>query len=464
MSIIAGFVVPHAPILVSEVGKGEEHKVQKTVDSYLQVAKDIASIKPDTIIISSPHAECYSDYFSFCGKDKGHATLTNFQAPQCHFDVDYDTELTSEIAHLASSQEFPAGTLGGNDSTDFTMDHGSMVPLYFINQFYKAYKLVRVGISGLSYSQHYQLGLLIQKAIEKLGRRAVYVASGDLSHCQKKDGPYGYKEVGPKYDQSIMNTLKSADFKGLLEYDPELVDEAEVCGHSSFAIMAGALDQRDLEVKVLSHEDTFGIGYGIVKYYVRGIDEKRNLVDQYKTDLVKKIEAKHRKADPFAALAIKAVNYYVTNQKPMPLDENIEKELLNQKAGVFVSIHEEQRLRGCIGTIMPTKANVALEIISNSASASSFDSRFDPIKSKELPYIDISVDVLSPFEKISSKEMLNPKKYGVFVKKDNSQGILLPDLEGVDTVDEQISIAKRKAGIPQKEAVELYRFTTTRHV
>jgi AmmeMemoRadiSam system protein A/AmmeMemoRadiSam system protein B len=464
MSIIAGFVVPHAPILVKEVGKGEENKVIKTVESYKAVAKDIAKLKPDTIIISSPHAEAYSDYFSIAGTKTGYGSLANFNAPEVMINVNYDTELTDLIEKLSQEISFPAGKLGENSRTDFSSDHGSLVPLYFINQEYKNYRLVRLGLSGLSIAEHYRMGMIIQKAVEALGRNAVYVASGDLSHCQNKDGPYGFKPCGPQYDKMIMDTLEKADFRGLLNYDPDFLDEAEVCGHDSFAIMAGAFDRKAVETKVLSHENTFGIGYGVVEYFVKGDDVNRNFYDQYLDDRKELMEKKSKKADIFASLARRAINYYILNNKPLPLDASIPLELLNQKAGAFVSIHEDQRLRGCIGTIQPIYPNLAEEIIHNACEASTRDPRFDPILPKELPYLDISVDVLSPFEAISSKKELDPKKYGVIVMNSGREGLLLPDLEGVDTVDQQIKIAKRKAGIGDDEEVKLFRFTSRRHV
>ena len=134
-----------------------------------------------------------------------------------------------------------------------------------------------------------------------------------------------------------------------------------------------------------------------------------------------------------------------------------------QRAGAFVSVHKYGRLRGCIGTILPACRNVAEEIISNAVSASVRDPRFEPITADELKYLDINVDVLGEPEKISSKDQLDVKRYGVIVTRGAKRGLLLPDLEGVDTVDQQISIAKRKAGIPEDAAVQLERFEVVRH-
>jgi AmmeMemoRadiSam system protein A len=134
---------------------------------------------------------------------------------------------------------------------------------------------------------------------------------------------------------------------------------------------------------------------------------------------------------------------------------------MKDKAGVFVSIHKFGSLRGCIGTFLPTTDSIAEEIIQNAISASTKDPRFRPITKDELPYLEVNVDVLSkPVP--TTKEELDPKKYGVIVTQGYKRGLLLPDLDGVDTIDEQISIAKQKAGITTGE-IELQRFEVIRH-
>ncbi len=134
------------------------------------------------------------------------------------------------------------------------------------------------------------------------------------------------------------------------------------------------------------------------------------------------------------------------------------------RAGVFVSIHKDGKLRGCIGTFLPTRECIAKEIISNAVSASTRDPRFDPIGPEELKWLEINVDVLSTPKPIGSKEELDVKRYGVIVSSGSRRGLLLPDLDGVDTVDEQVDIARRKAGIREQDPITLERFEVVRHV
>lgn len=174
----------------------------------------------------------------------------------------------------------------------------------------------------------------------------------------------------------------------------------------------------------------------------------------------------------YTALAKKAISEYVKNGQTIGVPEDISAELTNKKAGVFVSIHKkvkksekEGELRGCIGTFTPTKDNIAQEIIDNAISACSRDYRFDPIGKDELENLEISVDVLSDPEQINDIQELNPKKYGVLIrsKSDSRNGLLLPDLEGVDTIHDQMAIVLNKAGIQAQEPIDIYRFTVTRY-
>ena len=167
---------------------------------------------------------------------------------------------------------------------------------------------------------------------------------------------------------------------------------------------------------------------------------------------------------PQVELAKEAIDAWVKEgRKLAPSDLPEQSEALRGRAGAFVSLKKDGRLRGCIGTFQPTRADLAEEIIANAISAACRDPRFQPVEREELGELDISVDVLSDPEPVSDPSMLDPAKYGVIVRRGDRVGLLLPDLEGVDTVEEQLGIARRKAGIGPDEQVQLYRFTVTRH-
>lgn len=167
---------------------------------------------------------------------------------------------------------------------------------------------------------------------------------------------------------------------------------------------------------------------------------------------------------PLVQLAKDTIETYVRHGKTVQPPKERTPEMEKQ-AGTFVSIHKHGMLRGCIGTIEPTQANVAQEVIQNAISAATQDPRFPPIVPEELADLDVKVDVLGEPEPVGGLEELDPRRYGVIVKsaRDWRRGLLLPDLEGVDTVEYQVDIARRKAGIWPDEPIELYRFEVVRY-
>jgi hypothetical protein len=166
----------------------------------------------------------------------------------------------------------------------------------------------------------------------------------------------------------------------------------------------------------------------------------------------------------FVKWAIFVIEKFVTEKIVVEPDMSLEDQLLNQKKGCFVTLHKlNDELRGCIGTIEPFEKNLALEIRNNAISASSRDTRFEPLREYELDAIYVTVDVLSPLEKIKSLEELNPKKYGVVISQGYRKGVLLPDLEGIEDVENQIRIAKMKAGIYNDKEIDIFRFSSKRY-
>ncbi len=165
--------------------------------------------------------------------------------------------------------------------------------------------------------------------------------------------------------------------------------------------------------------------------------------------------------DPLVKLAKDAVETYVRTGRIIAPPENIPEEW-KVRAGAFVSLKKNRQLRGCIGTISPATESLAHEVIRNAIAAATEDPRFMPVTEEELPELTYSVDILSKPEKVKDLNELDPKKYGVIVSKGLRKGLLLPDLEGVNTVAEQLSIALMKAGIREDEDFEVYKFTVKR--
>ena len=324
--------------------------------------------------------------------------------------------------------------------------------------------ILRIGLSGFSPLEHYWLGRCIARAVDQLGRRAVLVASGDLSHKLKDDGPYGYAPEGPVFDRRVTQAMASGDFLQFLTMDAGLCDRAAECGLRSFQIMAGALDGFAVSSALLSYEGTFGVGYGVATFTVIGPDENRRFAEQ--CEKIERARLAERKAaeDPWVKLARLSLETFVrTGKRLNALPDGLPDEMTVRSAGAFVSLHTHGQLRGCIGTIGPTTESVAWEIVQNAVSACSRDPRFAPVRADELDSVEYSVDVLGEPEAISSPAQLDVKRYGVIVSCGGRRGLLLPDLDGVDTVEQQIDIARQKGGIGSRERYTLERFEVVRH-
>ena len=461
MAVKGAVMVPHPPIIIPEIGCGEEVKARKTSDSYRKAAEKIAEWRPDTVIVVSPHSVMYADYFHISPGTGAKGDFGQFRAPQVKFRVDYDTEFVKVLVQEAEARDIPAGTLGEREKR---LDHGTMVPLYFLDQYIQDYRIVRIGLSGMPLTVHYELGECIRKTAELLDREVVIIGSGDLSHKLKEDGPYGFQKEGPEYDERIMDVMGRGAFGELFDFSEDFCDKAAECGHRSFTIMAGALDGLKVKAERLSHQGTFGVGYGICTYEVTGNDPQRYFLEQYRREQREAAERRKGSEDVYVQLARETVETYVRTGKKIRVPEGLPEEMYSRRAGVFVSLKEEGRLRGCIGTITPVRRNVAEEIIENGISAAARDPRFHAVEPEELDRLEYSVDVLGETEEIDSPEELDVKRYGVVVSRGYRRGLLLPDLEGVDTVEEQIEIARRKAGIPEDaEDIRLERFEVVRH-
>lgn len=462
MSMLGAIITPHPPVLLPEVGGGREREIAATDRAMRTAAETVAAWQPDVIIVSSPHTILYRDYFHIAPGDGAVGDMGRFGAPEVRIQASYDTLLREEIIRRAEAEGLHAGTLGQRDPE---LDHGVLIPLYYLRKAGVRCPIVRMGLSGFSPLDHYRLGKCVQDAVNALGRRAVFLASGDLSHKLKADGPYGYAPEGPQFDDAVTRTMASGDFLEFLTIDPALCERAAECGLRSFQVMAGALDGLAVEPQLLSHEGTFGVGYAIALFPVTGRDDSRCYEKDYLLAKNDRLATRKASEDPWVKLARRSLETYVkTGQRLTSLPEDLPAEMTTQQAGAFVSLHKNGQLRGCIGTIAPTCDNLAWEIVQNAVSACSRDPRFSPVHPDELDELEYSVDVLGAPEPVDSPAALDPKTYGVIVSCGGRRGLLLPDLDGVDSVAAQLSIALQKGGIRENETYKIERFKVVRHL
>ena len=496
MSVVAAFAVPHPPLIIPGVADEEREGISDTVAAYEEVGRRIAHLRPETIVISSPHADTYLDYLHISGGAGASGSFARFRAPQARYEATYDQQFVRELCNEAEAEGLAAGTAGERTSE---LDHGTMIPWHFVREGWRAAehegeiptgtplpRLVRMGISGLSPLDHYRLGQAVQRVAERLGRRVVYIASGDLSHKLKEDGPYGLAPEGAEFDAATCDAFRTGNFLELLTMEPGFCERAAECGLRSFQIMAGALDRTPVTSELLSYEGPFGVGYGVAAFTptgAAGSAPDRNFGEQYVRHHAADMRERREAEDPWVELARRALETYVGDgsaRSVVPdaatlldamaaagrLPQDARRDLEGTRAGCFVSLKKNGQLRGCIGTTGPTRDSLAEEICGNAVSAGTRDPRFSAVRPDELAELVYDVDVLGTPETVDSTDALDCRRYGVIVSTaDGRRGLLLPDLDGVDTVDEQLRIAARKGGIDLgSDRVRLERFTVTRHV
>ncbi|HOQ07489.1 MAG TPA: AmmeMemoRadiSam system protein A [Clostridiales bacterium] len=466
-AIRKAFISPHPPLVVHEVGRGEERKAAATVEALERLAREVAKIKPSTIIVTTPHAPVFQDYVFINHKDVLSGDFRRFGAPEVKLRIENNLELAEEITVIANSQGIPCGGLDDTIIRRYRiseeLDHGAMVPLYYINREYSGFRLVHIAIAALPFKELYRFGRCIATAVEQSGEEAVFLASGDLSHRLSPDGPYGFNECGPEFDGRLVEYLKIPDREAILGFDEGFLEEAGECGLRSFIMMFGALDEFEIRPEVYSYEGPLGVGYAVAEFTPVSRIEGETLLDRLDRREIEEMSMIRSNEDPYTALARKSLEMYVLNGTVIDVPEVLPEEMRSGKAGVFVSIKKHGRLRGCIGTIMPARENIASEIIHNAISAGVHDPRFPPVTEDELDDLVYSVDVLGKPEPINSIEELDVRRYGVIVRAGMRSGLLLPDLEGIDTPQQQVAIALQKAGIRPDEKYTMERFEVVRH-
>ena len=439
-SLVFSGIAPHPPIMVPEVGRESIAQVVDSIEAMAELTRRIIESGAESVILISPHAPLEVDAFVTHAGPEVFGDFSHFEAPDAFFTLDVDRALLTAIREAAA-----AGGYEMSDLAEETLDHGTAVPLYFLLRNGWHGKVVTLGYSFLSNDDHLRFGSCIRKAIDRVGRRVAFIASGDLSHRLKPRAPAGYNPDAHVFDDEVVNALRANEPQKIAGIDHNVRKLAGECGFRSMLVAIGASAELPLSCEVLSYEAPFGVGY---------------LVAQI-TNQASESEAQDDVALP--SLARQAIETFVLSGTILAPPRS-RGGLLRSRAPCFVSIKTRGgELRGCIGTIESSKDTLAEEIIANAISAATTDPRFEPVRPEELSDLRYSVDVLLPAEEASMSD-LDPRVYGVIVADESGtrRGLLLPDIPGIDDAEQQVEIAARKAGIGRDESVRLWRFKVER--
>lgn len=468
MSIVAAYVVSHPPLRGRTPERADAARASGAVR---EVACRIGAHAPETVVVACPHAPRFLDCFHLSTGEAALAAAGAWRAfPNA---VRYDGALVARAAACARKHAVP---ICGSGMGDVRLDRATSSVLALLGGALEGARIVRVGVSNLSPETHRALGRCIAEAARDLGRKCVFVAIGSLG-CDR-GGAFEDVREKPRADsrpealvfaRETAALLDAGDLEGFLSVDPALAEAAGACLLRPLQIMAGVLEGAPFTHELLDGAAPSRAERIAGAFEVRGAQGDGAVPSPIDAAAaVREAAGSHvprTESDPYAALAKKSVEGLARSGGPIDRPEHLPSELLDERAGVFVSLCDHAGLRGRAGTFEPVTGCVADEIMRNAASAAAGGARFARVRPCELGGLTYAVDVLRPPLPVASAAELDPARWGVAVSKGRRRGVALPGLEGVAAAWEQVALAKRSAGIdPADDDVELARFETVRHV
>jgi len=443
--------------MVPEVGGQSTAEVRRSIDAMAELTRRIIASGAETVVLISPHAPLHARAFVAYHTPNLYGDFANFRAPDARIEFPLDEDLLRVITRTAAAYEYEVRGLD-----DYVLDHGTAVPLYFLDRNGWRGRVVALGYSFLSNEDHLKFGNCIRKAVDTAGRAVAFVASGDLSHRLKPEAPAGYNPAAYRFDEEVVDALQDNSPGRIIEIDHDLRRTAGECGYRSMLVALGATEELTSVCDVLNYEAPFGVGYLVAQLTNAKAGTKSKVVSQ--TSEADNAVGESAAIEDLPSLARKAVETFVLTGEQITAPAK-GAPLLSARASCFVSLKTHNGdLRGCIGTIEPSKQNLAEELIANAINAATRDPRFDPVSAEELAELRYSVDILGAPESTTFEE-LDPKMYGVIVEDESGKlrGLLLPDIAGVETARQQVDIAARKAGIAPDKPIKLSRFRVDRY-
>ncbi|MDA8228232.1 MAG: class III extradiol ring-cleavage dioxygenase family protein, partial [Desulfitobacterium hafniense] len=362
MSLVYSAFVPHPPLIVPEVGHGEEQVCSSTITALQQVVNRIKNSNVETVIVISPHARLVEEGIVVLGSNTLLGDFGNFGTPHVRLSFSNDRQVVDALRSLPDLTVL----------NEWSLDHGALVPLYFLEKAGWNGKVVLIGMP-LQNVQEYGQGL--SNVLNQLPQKCALIASGDLSHRLSEDGPYGFDPAGPQFDLAILNALKRNPSE-IYNIPDSTIENAGECGFRSLIM---ALKVREGAVEVLSYEGPFGVGYLVAELY---------------------------RSSPLPQWARTCLTHHLNSGDMEKLQLPQGDEFLERK-GCFVTLKMKGDLRGCIGTTQPLQDNLTSEIMTNTIAAGTEDPRFWPVEKEELKDITFSVDVLGNLEKVEDPAELD---------------------------------------------------------
>ena len=444
--IVFAGLMPHAPILVPGVGRERLAEVTATVQSMATVSRRAMAPQVETLVFISPHSPRQPGAFGVWGTRRLRGSLAVFGSPEDRVDLPLDRAFAERLETTSARRGVETWRISGGN-----LDHGAIVPLcYLVSAGWKGPTVIislKDDDSGLE-----ELGEAIATTARELNRRTVVIASGDMSHRLTSSAPCGYHPEAHRFDETFIALLRKGAFHDIRRIDASLQEVAAQDVADSTTVALAATGYRTDGHAVLSYEGPFGVGYGVAILF-----EPKDSNQRYASTKETAGKTLSRFAD-LPALARCAVETQFRDGSKTPRDQAAGE--LTERHGVFMTLRTDSgELRGCRGTMRPIEGDLVQETWRNAVATAFQDHRFPPVQAEDLPHLRYSVTVLGDLEPVASPEGLDPAIYGVLVSAaDGREGCLLPAIAGIDSVEQQLAIARRKAGIAPDEWIGIQRF------
>jgi AmmeMemoRadiSam system protein A len=445
-TIVFAGLMPHAPILVPGVGGERVAEVAATVQAMAAVSRHAVAAQPNTVVLISPHSPRQPEAFGIWHTRKLRGSLERFGSPENRVDLPLDQAFVERLEATAARGGLRTWRINSQP-----LDHGAVVPLcYLIAAGWKGPTVI-LGLNYTGDGRLDELGEALAATAQELHRRTAVIASGDMSHRLTASAPCGFHPEAHRFDDTFIALLREGAFRDIERIDASLQEvAAEDVAESTIVALAASHYRTDGHA-VLSYEGPFGVGYGVAILY----EPAEAGAGSAMAEGPEKIVSRCADLPAIARSAVEAA--FRGGSKTTPFQAAGE---LTERQGVFVTVRTDQgELRGCRGSLPPVEGDLVQETWHNAIATAFQDYRFPPVQAAELPRLRFSVTVLGELEAVASPEALDPETYGVLVSAtDGRKGVLLPAIAGIDSVEQQLAIARRKAGIAPDEWIGIQRF------
>lgn len=266
MSLVFSCISPHPPIIIPSIGQDNLRQVAKTISALKILNNKFIQKKPETVLIISPHAPLLPNTFTINSAQNLSGNFENFGDFKTRLQFKNDIDLLKQIVKDSKKGKIPI-----NEIVNSNLDHGSLVPLYYLTSNYSKIKVIVLGFSFLDLNIHFRFGKVIQRVIQNTEKRIAVIASGDLSHRLTADAPAGFHSDGKKFDHELVSLLKKNETEKILNLDQNFIENAGECGLRSIIILLGILSKVRFTTEILSYEGPFGVGYLVANFKIKNL-------------------------------------------------------------------------------------------------------------------------------------------------------------------------------------------------